>query len=1421
MEIAHIHIELDIDPPLLYLGRMCDVLKTLDVPYLIGGSLASAVHGVVRATMLLCLLLLLVCPTLASSGPLEKGYAPGELIVKLGAPGQAKLSLTARRRWDELARQFGVEEPLPTLPSVGRGGSGKVIATDDLSSIYTLRLGPRATVEGAVAAYSSEPFVEYAQPNYLNRHAIAPDDPLYKEQWGLEKIRWEDARADAGASREILIAIVDSGIEYTHPDLSENIWINAAEWDGVPGVDDDANGYVDDVRGWDFTDAPTLPGTGDYLIRDNDPMDESGHGTHVAGIVGAAADNGIGVAGVFPHGKLMALRAGLNLSFGSLLEDDDVAAAIVYAADNRADVINMSWGDPRMSPLIRDVIQYAYGRGCVLVAAAGNERTEGLFFPAGLDETLAVGASDASDQFAHFSNFGWNLDLLAPGVGVISTYLSGQYKTLSGTSMAAPHVAGLAGLILSHHPDFSPEEVRWRLVSSGEELYEPGWDPRSGYGRIDAVRALAEEAPHSVRILEPHTGGGTDSTLVVIGTAAGADILGYELSWGQGTAPGRWYPISRRDASFTLRDTLGVWDASERSDGRYVLRLVARRRDGSEIEDRVIVYADHTRPRIRNVRIEERLDGPEIARFAEWETDDPTTGWVTLRAVGSAEDMGPVDTEYRGREHCVRISDVRMAGTYALRIFVQNASGLTTIADSTIVLRSEPVPETGYSEVAVLPDGYLLPRFTDFDHDGAKEIVLMPYGGDRYNAVAFYEAQEESLAKVFETGNLFIPWNTGDLDEDGRRELMGVDAARVRLFETRDIYSFPSVKIWEAKDAWGGEIADLDGDGRQEIIARSDSENALLVFEAAGNNLLSQVAALPNPTRGNNRLAPRSAVGDFDMDGLNEVIAGDGDGEIFAYEATGNDSFRPTWTGGMTGAQADLLAGAGDLDGDGRPEFAVGYSVTDPFDPRGARWIVAVYQATADDTYKIEWRTEILLVDRSGSGLSFGDFDGDGTDELIVCTVPDLYVFGAARADRYVPLWHTSISATHLPPVGDLDSDGLPEIAFNRDGAVRIYEKDPPSDAPESPTHVTATPVDAATVELRWSGSAERYRLYRGAAPNALERIADRIDGTLYRDEHLIAEMTYFYAITAFDPDATPQESVRSTVRHATPSVPPRLLRAEGLSLRHVAAFFDDPLGPSAKDPSHYRITGGVGTPSSAILDQDDRRVVLGLARDLTPEQEYALVVQGVQDTCRVLISDEADSARFVATETGSSVQIVSVQVLSPVEIEVAFSDPIDPSSNAPSMYALSRGARVTSVSTDSLTPRIVRLTLDDRAPLKAMGYPYELVVEGVLDDLGRPVSDRALLRLAAEELSSVWVFPNPTHLRGEAVRFGGLTARAIVQIYTIEGVLVRTLTETDGDGGLRWDGRNERGEAIGPGIYFYRIEDERAYTEGKFAVIR
>ncbi len=378
----------------------------------------------------------------------------------------------------------------------------------DLSNVYVIELAHAIDVYTAAKLYAADPDVEYAKPDYQFHVDLTPNDPFfgshgswgqpYDDLWGL-KITNAPTAWDTATGTGIVVGIIDTGVDRTHPDLAANVWTNAGE---VPnnGIDDDGNGFVDDVYGWDFVD------------NDNTPTDQFGHGTHVAGTVAAAGNNGIGVIGMGWGARVMNVR---GLDANGYGYESDLGRAILYAAQNGADVLNNSWGgfsfnlalgDP--SP-IRDAVQTAVSLGVVVVASAGNnagsvDYTE----PAGYPETIAVGATDAYDSVASFSNYGQALSVSAPGVFVLSTRASGphpidQYGTVvqsgylvvSGTSMAAPHVSGLSALLLSLFPTLTPDEVRWHLELSANQIGYPGyegqpWNPHTGWGRVDAARVF-------------------------------------------------------------------------------------------------------------------------------------------------------------------------------------------------------------------------------------------------------------------------------------------------------------------------------------------------------------------------------------------------------------------------------------------------------------------------------------------------------------------------------------------------------------------------------------------------------------------------------------------------------------------------------------------------------------------------------------------------------------------------------------------------------------------------------------------------------------------------------------------------------------------------------------------------------------------
>ena len=322
---------------------------------------------------------------------------------------------------------------------------------------------PGQDPEAVATRLRQRPDVEIAEVEREVRITFTPNDPYYGYQWNLPKIRAPQAWDLVTGTSSVWIAIVDTGVDYNHPDLaSSRLWL-----------------------GWD------------YVNNDNDPRDDNGHGTHVAGIAGANTNNSIGVAGVCWGCDLLAVKVLDADGYGL---DSWVANGIRYAADwgvafGKRTIINLSLGGPYESSVIRDAVSYAQSHGALVVAAAGNQGTNTPFYPAAYPGVIGVSATDSNDQWASFSNYGSYVDIAAPGVDILSTYPGGYYTRLDGTSMAAPHVAGVAGLVWSRNLTLSANQVCGLLLSTATDLGTSGRDDVYGYGRVDAYGAVWAASP--------------------------------------------------------------------------------------------------------------------------------------------------------------------------------------------------------------------------------------------------------------------------------------------------------------------------------------------------------------------------------------------------------------------------------------------------------------------------------------------------------------------------------------------------------------------------------------------------------------------------------------------------------------------------------------------------------------------------------------------------------------------------------------------------------------------------------------------------------------------------------------------------------------------------------------------------------------
>lgn len=348
---------------------------------------------------------------------------------------------------------------------------------------------------GAASRYTLAMEAEPLNPPAESPTERLPDVPDFggSNEWNLNAVNAPEAWEAGYTGDAVTVAVVDTGVDLDHPDLRSNVWENSSEIAGN-GIDDDQNGFVDDVRGWDFA------------AGDNEPDDANGHGTHVAGSI-AASLNGLGATGVAPEASVMPIRVLDAQGVGS---GSDVASGIRYAAENGADIINLSFGGA-FSSTIRSAVQYAGQLGSLVVAAAGNEGAKAPTYPAGFSaeasHVISAGAHSASDQIASFSNTVGHSEAVqvdGPGVDVFSTYVDGGYATLNGTSMAAPHVAGVAALTLSANPQLTAPQLR-TLIADGAQRTITGSD---AVGGIDAATTVATAVTGETGQTSPAPGSG-------------------------------------------------------------------------------------------------------------------------------------------------------------------------------------------------------------------------------------------------------------------------------------------------------------------------------------------------------------------------------------------------------------------------------------------------------------------------------------------------------------------------------------------------------------------------------------------------------------------------------------------------------------------------------------------------------------------------------------------------------------------------------------------------------------------------------------------------------------------------------------------------------------------------------------------------
>ncbi len=1004
-------------------------------------------------------------------------FAQTRLIVKLKAevdraitPGKSHGSVTTGLvHLDSLALKFRVSKREKLFAKFEQA----VSTSEALSGAYVLEVPHGTDLHQMKMEYESRPEVEYAELDYELTLFDEPDDPLFRHQWYLNnlglaqndsqgyygndraqghqlvmKFGSQDADMDALEAFERddekiipLVGILDTGVDIDHEDLRDNIWANRGEIPGN-GIDDDHNGFVDDLHGWDFS------GDSAAIQEDNDPTDTHGHGTHCAGIVAAVSGNGVGIAGINTPCNIVAVKL-FPHAFMSLS-----ARGIVYAAELGCDVINMSWGSAHPSKLIKDALDYAIDMGVLPVAAAGNDSTEKLNYPAAYEGVLTVGASNSHDEVTRFSTYGEHLDVVAPGEDILSLRAEGtdmysedgfpdrhivdeRYYLANGTSMAAPCAAGVAAYILAASPGISVTRVKEMITQSaddvvypygGDSLYSPGKDVYSGHGRVNLNSALELLSGMMARIDYPTENALVSGSVAVMGTASGPNFSGYVLEYGEGLWPDDWTQIASSIQPVT-RDTLGVWNSGGLV-GLFTLRLRVGEQNRASVH---VIAGNDTYVKITSpaqgdtvsgfVAIQGYTVAPGFQRYTlEYGYGESPAYWIPMT---SSTKMVADGLLANWLVSFLNVTD------YSIRLYVETNTGEAHADTVGIVVRS--IASEGWTR-EFSTNGSLCPGVADVDADGYDEVVVglgsSAQAGGRGGVEVFsHDGRREPGWPKDTDKNMMSSPALGDIDQDGITDIVICSSRGVHAYlSASPDWSQPAST--EASAFWGlatPVIADLENDDHPELFTIG-ATGQVYAWRGDGESVIPGANGAFGKAAGSTKDmdVPCLAVADLDGDGQNEVIAGtahpisgefgdyQGVGGIYIWDAQGNPVLEPedypdefVHVFGIAVANVDenqdleVLA----LASDGRCHSICAMK-KDGTQPSG-------YPVVMEDLIAGWW---------FGNHPAIGDMDGDGTLEIVV----SLWTVGEAR----IYAWHQD--GTPVGPQSPLVSLSAPRAEENR-----------------------------------------------------------------------------------------------------------------------------------------------------------------------------------------------------------------------------------------------------------------------------------------------------------------------------------------------------------------------------------------------------
>jgi hypothetical protein len=1235
--------------------------------------------------------------------------------------------------------------------------------------------------------------------------------------------------------------------------LKNGLWINSPEdingngtfeaWpfdqeiNGVTGdfngKDDDGNGYIDDVIGFDFVDQ-AVANFGDYRNPDPVPEDEGEHGTLVTGLISAEWNNSVGIAGMAPGAKILTAKAFDVTGNG---ETDDIAAAIVYSVMQGAKVLNFSFGDNVESPIMKDAIRFAYSMGCVMVSSSGNSNWDYRHYPSDYPEVISVGGSNPDGGRFSRANYGNYIDVIAPGMDIITTDLNNEYKVSNGTSLAAPYVSGLAAMLHQKYPGIDPDAVKGILKATANDINEPGWDYRTGSGIINAERALKYVGQPAVEIFSPAPADFVNSvktdTLEIHGTAAHPLFVRYEILYGAGNNPDTLTSLLESGEQ-VKKGLLGSIPVSDLEPGRNVIVLRCHSKEGNFIDSRAgvnvisnediefneLIVNNAYRGNSRVVVVSAKSSG--IGKF-----------FVRFRPAGSNEKYTGVSefdwsSEFRyleiGKE---AESGIEMEAT----AFLALSSGDTLKHDFTFTRLTDEFTSSGLVQKPYsLGRLYLFNGVAEFTGNGKTQFAATDLSTLTFGETFFFEYDDGNIFLSDTNKFGWIPTGYPDTDGDGRPEFFGTADYNSILLNSNSETAFGDTLFTnpEGTTFWGDLAHDLDGDGREELIGWKDDVSGRHYFAWSyknGEYIILDSAVLPDDYD-NISISKSAAAGDFDGDGNQELAFANTSGMLFIYEfANGKFTFEKIFDERLTESQQYLTTA--DVDADGFPEIIQGSIANSglygevSFDGESI-WHFRMIKASGQNAYEIKWE-EFFTETREGftkqqaafrNGLAAGDLDGSPGDEFVISTFPNLYVF-KWEDEKIKPFWYYPSVLSNSAIIADFDKNGINELGFSGFNRTMFFEYDAELYKIQPPAGLDGHAPDTNTAYVNWTAAenADKYQIFRLQRDNegVFAILLGETENSEVNVSSLAGNQSYEFVLKSINSSDADTSGFSDIIEvFTTPRILPEAIISKNNS--SITVKYTGKLPQNSMNPDYFTISSdGFRTiPAGATTTGDS---VLVLAFEELPEGDYNFVSGEFRDYYgNFAISDTI--AFSLGTADDNEIYLKKLEIVKHPLVKLYFSENVIPeTAELVENYELRPYGEILNAQISPLDSSSVLLNLTNsliNGP--ARGVNFTITVRNIETPGGKKMTEGPGNTLgflfANDNLTDTYVYPNPIkRSENPDIYFAGLTPRATVTIMTLDGQELRRLEEKDGNGGVEWDGRDINGDYLPTGIYMYKVE--------------